>query len=176
MSMMVDADNLPEVRLRAIEPEDLDILYKIENDVALWNVGATNVPYSRYALHDYVANSSGDIYTDRQVRLMIENEQDLVVGIVDIVNFDPRHLRAEVGIVIEAAHRRKGYARSALRMVADYSLNVLHLHQLYVLADVSNTASVNLFRRMGYGISSELNDWLYDGRSYRKAVLMQLFL
>ena len=29
----------PKVHLRAIEPEDLDMLYRIENDVKLWNVG-----------------------------------------------------------------------------------------------------------------------------------------
>ena len=50
----------PSIHLRAVEPEDLDLLYKIENDVKLWNVGATNVPYSRYTLHDYVANASDD--------------------------------------------------------------------------------------------------------------------
>ena len=41
----------PKVRLRAIEPEDLDTLYKIENDRTLWGIGPTNVPYSRFALH-----------------------------------------------------------------------------------------------------------------------------
>ena len=87
---------IPVVNLRAIEPEDLDVLYQIENDEALWDVGITNVPYSRYTLHDYIAQSAGDIYTDRQVRLMIENEQRQTVGIVDIVNFQPQHLRAEV--------------------------------------------------------------------------------
>lgn len=173
---MADTDKLPEMRLRAIEPEDLDLLYRIENDVRLWNVGTTNVPYSRYALHDYVANSSGDIYTDRQVRLMVENGQGCVVGIVDIMNFDPRHLRAEVGIVIEADHRGKGYACGALRLVKEYSLSVLHLHQLYVVVDVSNTASISLFRKMGYSVISELNDWLYDGKIYHNALLMQLFL
>ena len=61
-----------EVTLRAIEPEDLDLLYLIENDTKLWHVGATNVPYSRYTLHDYIATSSDDNYADRQVRLKIE--------------------------------------------------------------------------------------------------------
>lgn len=46
------------VRLRAIEPEDLELLYLIENDIQLWNVGASNVPYSRYVLHDYIANTA----------------------------------------------------------------------------------------------------------------------
>lgn len=164
------------VTLRAIEPEDLDVLYKIENDRALWNVGITNVPYSRYALHDYIASSAGDIYNDRQVRLMVENENSCVVGIIDIVNFDPRHRRAEVGIVIKNEHRGKGYAGEALRQIADYSLTVLHLHQLYALVDAENTASLRLFEKVGFQKGGELKDWLFDGRKYRKTVLMQLFL
>ena len=78
---------LPDVTLRAMEPEDLDVLYTIENDDKLWTVGSTNVPYSRYALYEYVANTSGDIYADRQVRLMVCNEQEEVVGIVDLMDF-----------------------------------------------------------------------------------------
>ena len=166
--------NLPEVRLRAIEPEDLDLLYRIENDMELWNVGATNVPYSRYALHDYMANVSGDIYADRQVRFIIENEVGTVVGIIDIVNFDPRHHRAEVGIVIENQYRQKGYASSALMQVAEYAFGIIHLHQLYVIVDKYNLASINLFQKMGYIIITELKDWLYDGRRFSDAVVLQL--
>ena len=35
------------IHLRALEPEDLDMLYQIENNRELWSVGVTNVPYSR---------------------------------------------------------------------------------------------------------------------------------
>ena len=45
-----DAKQLPAVRLRALEPEDLDFLYRIENDEALWDCGTTNLPYSRQVL------------------------------------------------------------------------------------------------------------------------------
>ena len=68
------------MRLRAIEPEDLDLLYQIENDQSLWKVGTTNVPYSRYTLHDYIASSSDDIYADRQVRMIVENDEGETVG------------------------------------------------------------------------------------------------
>lgn len=172
----MDSEKSLKVRLRAMEPEDLDVLYRIENDVRLWNVGATNVPYSRYVLHNYIANASGDIYIDRQVRLMIENTDGYVVGIVDIVNFDPQHMRAEVGIVIENRFRNLGYACSALRQIAEYSLGILHLHQLYAFVDISNTESVNLFKKLGYSICGELKDWLYDGKEYHNALLMQTFL
>ena len=88
------------VRLRALEPEDLDMLYCIENDYKLWNVGPTNVPYSRYVLHNYIANSSGNIYADCEVRQMIVNDEGETVGIVDITDFDAKNCRADVGIVV----------------------------------------------------------------------------
>ena len=164
---------LPSVRLRAIEPEDLDLLYRIENDIKLWNIGATNVPYSRYTLHDYIANASGDIYTDRQVRMMIENNEGKIVGIVDIVNFDPSNRRAELGLVIEEPYRQMGYAQSVMAEVENYAVGVLHLHQLFAVIDITNTACVALFRKLGYRESATLQDWLFDGHEYHDAMVIQ---
>ena len=167
---------LPSVRLRAIEPEDLDILYRIENDMQLWGVGSTNVPYSRYTLHDYIARSSGDIYADRQVRLVIENTDGQVLGLADLVSFDPRHLRAEVGIVIEKPFRHSGYAQAALAALHHYARSILHLHQLYAIVDEANSPAQSLFRSTGYTCSATLADWLYNGNSYANAQLWQLTL
>lgn len=164
----------PIVHLRAIEPEDLDLLYRIENDKKLWNIGTSNVPYSRYTLHDYVANASDDIYVDRQVRMMVENETGQIVGIVDVVDFDPGNRRAEVGLIVMEQYRHQGYASSILSQIADYALKVLHLHQLYAFIDVKNEASLCLFRKMGYRESALIRDWLYDGTEYDDARLMQL--
>ena len=164
------------IRLRAIEPEDLDLLYRIENDTCLWNVGTTNVPYSRYTLHDYIANSSDDIYTDRQVRLIIENSRHETVGLVDIVHFEPQHQRAEVGIVVIDSYRRQGYATATLAELCRYALRVLHLHQLYAVVRDGNEAAHHLFANAGFKQQAVLHDWLYDGRCYHDAVLMQSFL
>ncbi len=167
---------LPQIRLRAIEPEDLDLLYRIENDARLWNVGATNVPYSRYTLHDYIANSSDDIYVDRQVRFVVDNEEGETVGIADLVHFDPQHLRAEAGIVILDAQRHKGYASAALEELCHYSLRVLHLHQLFAVVDKKNDAAMILFEKSGFSHQAVLKDWLFDGRCYHDTILMQKIL
>lgn len=159
-----------------MEPEDLDLLYRMENDRMLWGVGNTNVPYSRYALHDYIANASSDIYADGQVRFMVERADGETVGIADIVNFNPTHRRAEVGIVIKRSFRRQGLARATMRLLMDYALTVLHLRQLYAIASEENVASLALFSSMGFERKLLLEDWLYDGRKYHNAVLMQLFL
>ena len=165
-----------KVTLRAMEPEDLDLLYRIENDRQLWDVGNTSVPYSRYVLHDYIATSSGDIYTDRQVRQIIEDSRGITVGMADIVNFAAKNLRAEVGIVIAREHRKNGYAYEAMTQIADYACRVLHLHQLYAIISTQNIFALTLFKKCGYNEASHLRDWLFDGKKYHDAVLMQIFL
>ena len=167
---------IPKVFLRAMEPEDLDYLYRIENDADLWGVGVTNVPYSRYALHDFIANATGDIYTDKQVRLMVDDETHHTVGIVDLMNFAPRHHRAEVGIVIEKRCRGRHLAFAALRELHHYAYHVLHLHQLYAIVAESNTAARQLFIVNGYIHSGLLRHWLFNGEDYEDACLMQAML
>lgn len=167
---------MSHVNLRAMEPEDLDLLYRIENDSSLWNVGITNVPYSRYLLHDFISNSCGDIYKDGQVRLVVQTNEGQVVGIADLMNFDARHCRAEVGIVIEQPYRRQGYASEVLQQMANYARRVLHLHQLYAIVSKDNQSSILLFQKQGYQLTSELSDWLYDGKNYQPAVLLQIIL
>ena len=88
MNQINDKGIKPLVYLRALEMEDLEFLYKIENDRSLWGVGCTNVPYSRQMLIDYIASASADIYADRQMRLIIEDGQQKTVGMIDLVNFD----------------------------------------------------------------------------------------
>ena len=162
--------------MRAVEPEDLELLYKIENDINLWDVGITNVPYSRYMLHEYMSSITGDIYTDKQVRLMIENEQGDVVGIADVVDFNPSHRRAEVGIVIMREHRRKGYGTAALRHIKKYAAHILHLKQIYAVVPNDNIQSLSLFRKADFIDDATLKNWLFDGEKCKDATLMQYFL
>ena len=164
---------MKQIKLRAIEPEDLDLLYRIENDMELWNVGTTNVPYSRYLLHDYVANAKNDIYTDRQVRMMVENSEGQIVGVVDLVSFDPANCRAEIGLIILNSFRHQGYGTAVLNQILDYALRILHLHQLYAYIDIDNYSSLQLFKKAGFVVMSEIKDWLYDGAKFRDSLLVQ---
>ena len=78
-----------DLRLRPLEPEDLDTLYKWENNPDLWEQGNTLAPYSRFALREYIANAHHDLYELRQLRLLIERKEDkVVVGIADLFDFE----------------------------------------------------------------------------------------
>ena len=165
-----------KIFLRALEPEDLDFLYEMENDESLWEVGSTNVPYSRQMLLDYIATASADIYADKQVRFIIENETRERVGIIDLMNFDPRHQRAEVGIVVKKEYQGQGFARLALTHLLQYATNLLHLHQIYAIVGVRNEKTVKLLKSFGFQGDKLLKGWLRSSDGYDDAYFLQTFL
>ena len=164
-----------KVALRALEPEDLDVLYEVENDPQLWSIGLSNVPYSHFSLKEFIANTSNDIYTDKQLRLVVEADGQ-VAGILDLMAFEPEHRRAEIGIVVLEKYRGRGVAAKAIRHLFEYCRSKLHLHQLYAWVPADNDASMSLFRSLGFAASSVIKDWLYNGNEFKDAVIMQLFL
>lgn len=171
-----ESRTLPQVRLRAMEPEDLDMLYAMENDDSVWAVGNTSVPYSRYVLHDYIASASNDIYVDGQVRLIIESASGDAVGMIDLTNFSAAHRRAELSIVVRTDCRGHGYALAAVERLADHCKRILHMHQIYAIVEAGNQASLAMLRQAGFTAGQELHDWLFDGTDYKDARVMQYFL
>ncbi len=166
----------PYIYIRAIEAKDIDLIYRLENDSTLWLVGATNVPYSRYVIENYIEHNTCNIFADGETRLMVENEDKEVVGIADLTNLDPRHSRCELGIAIVEAYQRKGYAQATIRWIIDYCKNVLNLHQLYAYVDCTNQASCRLFKELGFNGETILHDWFCQANKYHDAILFQYFL
>lgn len=162
------------VRLRAVEPEDLEVLYTMENDPEAWDVSNFTVPYSRYVLKQYIAQSDCDIFADRQLRLMIVRlDDESVVGTVDLTDFQPLHRRGEVGIAIRSECRCQGYASEALRLLCDYAFGFLRLRQLTAHVACSNEASRQLFRSCGFVDCGLLRQWWCINGEYQDVCLMQ---
>lgn len=163
------------IKLRALEPNDIDLLFTVENDQSLWWVGNTNVPYSRQFLSNYILSTTGDIYTDKQLRIVIEQDSR-PVGLIDISNFDPKNMRAELGIIIMKECQNKGIAWEAMTLVETYATNVLRLHQLYAIIPETNIPSLNLFSKCSFSFRSKLVDWIAEGENYKNAYLVQKIL
>lgn len=161
------------LRLRAPEPEDLDVMFLFENDEELWTDGGVTGPYSRYQLKKYIVNAKNDVYADGQLRLMMEDSDGQVVGIVDLFNFDARNHRAEVGIVVRKEFRRRKLATTALELLERHSFGYLGLHQLYAYIQERNEASLSLFARMGYRQTGILADWICIGGVYHNVCVLQ---
>jgi len=165
-----------EILLRALEPEDLDVLYKWENDTENWLVSGTVTPFSKDVLQEYISSSHHDIYTNKQLRLMIEKvEDEECIGCIDLFDFDPKNKRAGVGILIgEYEERSKGYASEALGVLIDYSFNILDLHQIYCNIAYDNNKSLNLFKNHGFEVCGLKNDWIFDNGRWLDEYILQL--
>lgn len=162
------------ISLRGPEPADLDNLYLWENDTALWPFGSTRAPLTRHQIWQYIDTYDGDIFTQKQLRLMIvENSSGKAVGSVDLYDFDARDGHALLGIFISDGNRGKGYASEALTLINDYARLTLGLHQLAALVSVDNAPSIALFKHCGFKSKGCLKSWIRQGRQYTDALIFQ---
>ena len=159
------------IRLRAIEPEDLDAFYQWENDATYWSWSCTLAPYSRYELRQYIL-AAKDIYETKQLRFVIEMKQEKkAVGMIDLYDFEPHHKRAAVSIIIDKQYQRKTLASSALMLLCEYSFSFLKLHQLYAFIPVKNEASKRLFHRAGFKENGLLHEWIQTPNGYEDVLI-----
>ena len=139
------------ISIRALEPSDADILYRWENNMALWPVSFTQIPFSRFILEEFVTASHHDIYTNKQLRLMVVDQASgETIGIIDLFEFDPQHGRCGLGIYIQESFRKKGAASECVELVKQYCFSTLFLKQVHAHVNSSNTASLALFEKAGF--------------------------
>lgn len=162
------------IYLRALEPEDLEFLYRLENDSNLWEISGTVTPYSRQVLKLYLENAYRDIYDVKQLRLAICNEKDKTVGLIDLFEFDPRHRRAGMGIVVaDEKSRNKGIGTEAIQLLCAYAFGVLELHQIYANVAAENKGSIALFERLGFKVAGTKKEWLLVGGAFKDELILQ---
>ena len=166
-----------QITLRALEPNDIELLYLWENNIEIWQVSNTRAPFSKHILAKYIKDSKGDIFETKQLRLIIENETGIAVGTIDLFDIDPYHQRAGIGILVHNVNeRRKGYAYEALMAMSDYCLNFIGLRQLYANIQTGNEASLHLFKKAGFEITGVKKGWIRTLSGWEDELLVQKFL
>ncbi len=163
------------ILLRALEPEDLEFLYQIENNELFWEVSHTQNPFSKYILKQYLENAHLDIYEAKQLRLIItEVNTNENIGMIDLFDFNPQHKRAGIGVLIAPKHQNKGFASEALSLIINYAFTHLELHQLYANITSDNTKSIQLFIKQNFTKVGTKKDWIFSKDKYKDEVLYQL--
>jgi diamine N-acetyltransferase len=162
------------IYLRALEPNDLDFLYELENNTSIWEISGTTAPYSKHVLQKYLDNAHRDIYDVKQLRMCICDSEDRVIGLIDLFDFDPKNRRAGLGLVIrEEADRNKGLGAEAISLMCKYAFAILNVHQIYANVAKDNEASIYLFTKLGFKEIGTKKDWIAYGNTFKDEILFQ---
>ncbi len=164
-----------ELSLRAVEPEDADLMYEAENDEAAWEYSDYLAPLSHELLRQYAFTYDADPLRSGQLRLIIE-QNNTPIGILDLFEISPRHLRADTGIYILPCFRGKGWGTKALEAAKDFCRKRLGLHQLTASVAISNQSAKKAYEKAGFTTTGIRQEWLRTPDGYQDIYLLSTLL
>lgn len=139
------------VRLRGYRPEDLHDFYAVHSDprvMRYWSFPAwTEISQS----YEYFASAiQGRDPNARLCWAITDRDNDRVMGGTTLFSNNLSQGRAEIGYVLGHAHWGQGYAQEALRLVIDYTFDVMGFRRIEADIDPRNAGSCTLAERLGF--------------------------
>jgi len=160
-----------EVKLRPLERIDLGFVHKLNinaNIMSYW----FEEPYESFVeLQDQYDKH---IHDQGERRFIVESSGEMV-GLVELVEIDYIHRRAEFQIIIDPQHQGHGYATLATKLAMDYAFSVLNLYKLYLIVDKYNEKAIHIYTKLGFNFEGELIDEFFVDGEYHNAIRMCLF-
>ncbi|SKA25427.1 spermidine N1-acetyltransferase [Novilysobacter spongiicola] len=171
------AASLPVVTLRPLERSDLHFVHVLNNNRSMMGYWFEE-PYESFVELEELY--SKHIHDQSERRFIVEHESAETqaherVGLVELVEIDHLHRRAEFLIMISPEHQHRGYAKAATRRAINYAFKVLNLYKLYLLVDVDNAAAIQVYEGAGFRKEGVLVDEFFSDGRYRSVIRMCIF-
>lgn len=162
----------PTVRLRPLERGDLHFVHQLNNNRSVMSYWFEE-PYESFVELEELFRKH--IHDQSERRFIVEDADGERVGLVELVEIDHLHRRAEFLIMISPERQGRGYARAATRLAISYAFRVLNLYKLYLLVDVDNARAIAIYEGAGFRREGVLVDEFFSDGRYRSVVRMRLF-
>lgn len=160
------------ITLRPLERSDLHFVHLLNNNRSVMGYWFEE-PYESFVELEQLY--SKHIHDQSERRFIVEDGQHEPVGLVELVEIDHLHRRAEFLIMIAPEQQGRGYARAATRLAINYAFRVLNLYKLYLLVDVDNTRAIRIYEGVGFHREGVLVDEFFSDGRYRSVIRMCLF-
>lgn len=157
--------NSKSVKLRAVEPEDVDFMLECENDQDASRWTDYRAPLSRNQLMTYALTYDADPFASGQLRLIAEYKGQSV-GLADFYNISQKDSRAYIGITVHPTRRLQGYGLAMLEALCNYNEERLGIGQILAKVSTENSAALQLFDKAGYEKIALLPDWHKIGGNF----------
>lgn len=159
------------VKLRPIEREDLHFVHQLDNNASVMRYWFEE-PYEAFVELSDLYNKH--IHDQSERRFVIEHEEQKV-GLIELVEINHIHRRAEFQIIIAPMHQGKGYATQAVKLAMDYGFSVLNLYKLYLIVDQENSKAIHIYNKLGFEVEGILKHEFFINGEYRNTIRMCIF-
>lgn len=157
--------------LKVVEKTDLDFLHRLYNDPDVMYFWFREPFYSKVRLEESFNKSK----ENNKMKSFILQDNDESVGIVELLDVDYVHRKAEFAIIIDPLQQGKGYAFKATRLAQDYAFKTLNINKLYLIADVKNEKAIHVYEKAGFVKEAVLKDEYFVGGEYHSITYMSCF-
>lgn len=163
--------------LRAIEREDVPLIWAINNDVAVELAGGGDPPWPQslaraYADFDRRAGEGGRDGDPSGVSFAIEAGGELI-GFCGLNGRAPFAATAELGITIgNRAYWGRGYGREAVGLLVDYGFELLNLRRIYLRVHARNERAIRAYRACGFVEEGRLRQHVWSDGAYDDLLYM----
>ncbi|WP_395479724.1 spermidine N1-acetyltransferase [Candidatus Curculioniphilus buchneri] len=163
--------NQHNIKLRPLEREDLHFIHQLNNNEIMMRYWFEE-PYEAYVeLKDLYQKN---IHNMNERRFIID-KNGINIGLVELIDIDHIHRRAEFTILIVPEHQGKGYATIATHLALNFGFMVLNLHKLYLIVDEENTKAIHIYTKLGFKQEGILLQEFFVNGQYRNTLRMYLF-
>ncbi len=160
-----------QLRLRPLEREDLRFVHELDNNETVMHYWFEE-PYEAFV-------ELCDLYDkhihDQSERRFVVERDGVRVGLVELVEINHIHRRAEFQIIISPDHQGRGYATQATWLAMGYAFTVLNLYKLILVVDVENSRAVSVYKKLGFTEEGVLKHEFFVDGIYRDAYRMAAF-
>lgn len=151
------------VKLRPLEREDLRYVHQLDNNASVMRYWFEE-PYEAFVeLSDLYDKH---IHDQSERRFVVECDGEKA-GLVELVEINHVHRRAEFQIIISPEYQGKGLATRAAKLAMDYGFTVLNLYKLYLIVDKENEKAIHIYRKLGFTVEGELMHEFFINGQYR---------
>ncbi len=168
---MPEQPTAPSVKLRPLEEEDLTFVHQLDNNASVMRYWFEE-PYEAFV-------ELTDLYHkhihDQSERRFVVESNGTKAGLVELVEINHIHRRAEFQIIIDPIHQGSGLASRAAKLAMEYGFSVLNLYKLYLIVDKENKKAIHIYSKLGFEIEGVLKQEFFIHGEYRDTIRMCIF-
>jgi len=159
-----------QVRLRALEPEDLRDYHRWLNDPEVVRYLKLYAPLSMPDEEAWYEEVRDD---PSQMVFAIESEAGQHIGNLSLMHLNWKDRSAELGIVIgDKSQWGKGYAQDAIQTLLAFAFGEMNLNRVYLRVFADHEPAINAYRKCGFVEEGRLREEIYaDGRYHDMLVM-----